>query len=138
MDIHGAVCSFTVCAARNLEKNSGNTLYSHCLQTAPPNVSNEFDRLLSFIFPSLELDERMAFLQGGPILPEIWLYCTLQWLAGGSYSDIYMYAGISKSSFYHVCWHTIFAIYDCDEFQLSFPQSIEECREAAAGFTSIS
>jgi hypothetical protein len=37
-----------------------------------------------------------------------------------------MFAGISKSSFYRVCWHTIFALYDCDHLQLYFPQTKEE------------
>jgi DDE superfamily endonuclease len=97
-----------------------------------------FDKLLTYAQPSLLINERMAWLRGGPILPELHLYCTLQWLAGGSYSDIYMYAGISKSSFYRVCWHMIFAIYDCPELQLHFPQTPEECRDAASGFTSIS
>jgi hypothetical protein len=46
-----------------------------------------------------------------------------------------MYVGILKSSFYRICWHTIFAFYDC---KLTFPQTCEECWEAASGFTSIS
>jgi len=52
-----------------------------------------FDKLLSYIKADLEVNERMASLRGGAILPEIKLYCTLRWLAGGSYSDIYMFAG---------------------------------------------
>jgi DDE superfamily endonuclease len=50
-----------------------------------------------------------------------------------------MFAGISKSSFYRVCWHTIFLLYDSDHLQITFAQSMDECQEAAArGFASIS
>jgi DDE superfamily endonuclease len=102
-------------------------------------LPESFDKLLSYIRPSLLIDKRMAWLRGGPILPELRLYCMLRWLAGGSYySDIYMYVGILKLSFYRICWHTIFALYDCKELKLTFPQTREECWEAASGFTSIS
>jgi hypothetical protein len=117
-----------------VEKHSECTAFKRHLQMS----LESFNKLLTYIRPSLLIDERMAWLQGGPILLELHLYCTLRWLAGGSYSDINMYAGISKSSFYRVCWHTIFAIYDCPELQLHFPQTLEECRDAASGFTSIS
>jgi hypothetical protein len=73
---------------------------------------DSFHKLLSYIEPSLAIDERMAWLHGGPILPELRLYCALRWLAGGSYSDIYMYVGVSKSSFYCICWQTTFALYN--------------------------
>jgi len=56
-----------------------------------------FNRLLSMIRPSLEVDEVQAARRGGAILPEICLYCTIRWLAGGNYSDIYMFAGISTA-----------------------------------------
>jgi DDE superfamily endonuclease len=79
-----------------------------------------------------------GILRGGVILPELRLYCTIRWLAGGSYTDISLFTGISQASFYRVCWQTIHAICECDELQLHFPTTLEECQEAAAGSRSIS
>ena len=39
---------------------------------------------------SLQVDLDMAQLRGGVIIPEISLYCVLQYLAGGSYTDIFL------------------------------------------------
>ena len=71
-----------------------------------------FEKLLSFIRKSLEVDSAMAQLRGGVIIPEIVLYCTLCYLAGGSYMDIFV-VGISKPSFYCVVWKTMYAIVRC-------------------------
>ena len=49
---------------------------------------SSFEKLLSFIRSSLKVDMAMAELRGGVIIPEISLYCTLRYLAGGSYMDI--------------------------------------------------
>ena len=49
-----------------------------------------FEKLLSLIRKSLKVDSAMAQLQGGVIIPEIALYCTLRYLAGGSYMDIFL------------------------------------------------
>jgi hypothetical protein len=49
-----------------------------------------------------------------------------------------MYVGVSKSSFYCICWQTIFTLYDCEQLKISFPQTNEECREVASAFASIS
>jgi len=97
-----------------------------------------FNLLLSYIRDELEVDKEMADKRGGPILPELCLYCTLRWLAGGSYSDIYLFVGISTSSFYRICWKTIFAIVTCPELAIQFPQTLQECQVAAAGFESVS
>lgn len=98
-----------------------------------------FDKLLSYLRKDLdEGNEYMASLRGGKILPEIQLYCCIRWLAGGMYSDIYLFTGISCSSFYRVCWKVIDAINSADELKISFPKTREECAQAAAGFRSIS
>ena len=68
-----------------------------------------FDKLLSYIRTSLEVDSDMSQLRGGVIIPEILLYCTLCYLAGGSYMDIF-FVGISKASLYCVVWKTMYAI----------------------------
>jgi hypothetical protein len=49
-----------------------------------------------------------------------------------------MFAGISKSSFYRVCWHTIFLLYDTNHLQITFPQLLDKCQEAAHRLASIS
>jgi hypothetical protein len=50
----------------------------------------------------------MAYLRGGVILPEVALYCTLRYIAGGSYSDVSFMAGISTASFYSILCKTIY------------------------------
>jgi hypothetical protein len=80
----------------------------------------------------------MAYLQGGVILPEVALYCTLCYIAGGSYSDVYFMAGISSASFYCILWKTMTAINSCEELSVNFLQTMEECNLAAEGFASIS
>ena len=59
-----------------------------------------FYKLLGYIQSYLVVNEVMANMRGGPIIPELCLYCTLRWLAGGSYLDICDITGISQSSFY--------------------------------------
>ena len=76
---------------------------------------SSFDKLLSYIRESLEVDSNMAWLQGGEIIPEILLYCMLRYLAGGSYTDIFFFVGISSASFYCVIWKTMYAIVRCEE-----------------------
>lgn len=119
---------------RIIERHSGRFPFKRHLRMEVES----FDKLLSYIRADLEVDQRMAALRGGAILPEICLYITLRWLAGGSYSDIYMFAGISSASFYRVLWKTINAINKCEHLLIKFPQSMSECQQAAAGFESIS
>ena len=97
-----------------------------------------FEKLLSFIREDLEVNKDMAMLRGGPILPELALYATLRYLAGGSYSDIRFFTGISTSSLYRVIWKTIKSINRCKELAITFPQTIEEVKAAAKGFQSVS
>jgi len=97
-----------------------------------------FNQLLSYIRHDLEVDQEQAARRGGAIVLELCLYITLRWLAGGSYSDIYMFVGISKSSFYRLLWKTINAINATNELTIRFPSTVDECRIAAAGFETIS
>ena len=71
---------------------------------------SSFDKLLSYIRESLKVDSDMAWLQGGEIILEISLYCMPCYLAGGSYTDISFFVGISSASFYPVVWQTMYAI----------------------------
>lgn len=99
---------------------------------------DSFNKLLSHIRADLEVNERMAFLRGGAIIPEVCLFVTLRFLAGGSYLDIYDLMGISPASFYRVLWNTVRAICACEALKIKFPTTEAECREAALGFQSIS
>ena len=96
-----------------------------------------FEKLLSFIRQSLEVDSAMAQLRGGVIIPEIVLYCTLRYIAGGSYTDIF-FVGISKPSFYQVVWKTMYAIVRCENLQIIWPNTKELAVQSAVGFSSIS
>lgn len=97
-----------------------------------------FDKLLEMVEKDLHVNFSQADKRGGPILPALCLFCTLRWLSGGSYLDITDVVGISKSSFYRVIWKTITAICKCSELALNFPKTVEQVKEAAAGFASIS
>ena len=74
-----------------------------------------FQKLVGLLNDSLLVDQEMASLCGGAIVPELCVYITLQYLAVGSYTDIFFHVGISKSSFFHVLWKTIKAINICAE-----------------------
>ena len=57
-----------------------------------------FQKLVGLLNDSLLVDQEMASLCGGAIIPELCVYITLQYLAGGSYTDIFFLIGISQSS----------------------------------------
>ena len=97
-----------------------------------------FNKLLGYVRRDLEVNEQMASLRGGAILPEIKLYSALRWLAGGSHSDIEYMVGISKASFYYCLWDTLEAINRAPELELHFPATVEECKDASRGFESVS
>jgi hypothetical protein len=82
----------------------------------------------------------LCVLRGGAIIPELCLYCTIRWLAGGSYTDIFFYCGISKTSFYRIVWKTINSLCFSQNpaLKISFPKTEAECLTAAEGFHSIS
>ena len=97
-----------------------------------------FDKLLSYMRDHLLINETQARKRGGGIVPELCLYCTIRWLAGGSYLDICDVAGISKASFYQVVWRTITAIVLCPELEIVWPTTDEQIRKGIEGFSSIS
>eukprot|EP00980_Cylindrotheca_fusiformis_P016821 scaffold5074_cov99-Cylindrotheca_fusiformis.AAC.3 len=78
----------------------------------------------------------MGSLRGGNISAELHLYATIRYLAGGSYSDICLFCGISVPSFYCIVWRTIRAINSTIE--VCFPSTAEHCAGLAAEFESIS
>ena len=94
--------------------------------------------LLSFICDAIQVNEAKAASCGGMIIPELCLYCTLHYLAGASYLDVSVFAGISTVSFYRIVHKTIHAMNLTDELTINFPQMMAECRAAAARFPNIS
>jgi DDE superfamily endonuclease len=97
-----------------------------------------FYKLLGLIRVGLEVDNEKADSRGGPILPELCLFCTLRWLAGGSYLDIFALTKVSIPSFYRVVYRTLRLIIDCKALEIKFPTTMTECKAAADGFRSIS
>ena len=97
-----------------------------------------FDKLLSYINEGLIYENERSIGRGGPILPELRLYCTLRYLAGGSYLDIHYFCGISETSFYSSVWRVLDLINKCPQLNIKFPQTSQECRDAAEGFRSVS
>lgn len=99
---------------------------------------SSFAKLLRLIYHRMIVEELFACSRGGPIIPELCLYCTLRWLAGGSYLDICDIAGVSSSSFYRVVWKTVRALASCKELEIKFPTGSAEIQRAVEGFESIS
>ena len=100
--------------------------------------SSSFDKLLSYICHDLLVDVSMAALRGGEITPEMSLYTTIQYLAGGLYSDVQFFTGMSTTSFYRTIKKTTKAITCCNQFSIKFPSTVDEVHDAAKGFESIS
>jgi hypothetical protein len=99
---------------------------------------SSFYKLLSFIKKELVVNEFQAARRGGPISPEICLFCTLRWLAGASYLDIYCITGVSIPSFYRVIYKTLNVIANCQQLEIIFPTTKLECAKVALGFQEIS
>lgn len=99
---------------------------------------DSFNKLLGHIRESLLVEETQSKYRGGTILPELCLYSTVRWLAGGSYLDITDICGISKASFYRVVWKTITAICKCEPLRPKFPKTPEEISSVIEGFASVS
>jgi len=97
---------------------------------------SSFVKLCSLLDPLLRVDPVYSRNRTGkdPIIVEIVLHCLLRWLAGGSYLDIRLSAGISKASFYTCVHKAIDAILHCNELAYKFPTTVEEIQQAADDF----
>jgi hypothetical protein len=66
------------------------------------------------------------------------LYCTIRWIAGGSYLGICDISGILKSSFYRVVWKTIRVIVACQGLgTIQWPGTQEAVQKVIEGFATI-
>jgi hypothetical protein len=97
-------------------------------------------KLCPLVSPVLSINATMSQIRTGkgPIPTEIALHCLLRSLSGGSYLDIRLSAGISKTSFYCVVHECTRAILQVDELQYSFPISHNELCQACNDFKEIS
>ena len=87
---------------------------------------------------NFEMANRRTGNSVGVITTPIALHCCLRWLAGGSYHDICLTAGMGKSSFYKYAHRCISAIYECDALAYKFPTTPLEVECAARNFKAIS
>jgi DDE superfamily endonuclease len=97
-----------------------------------------FNKLLGYLREDLQVNEAKAANRGGAIIPELCLFCTLRYLAGGSYLDICDITGITTSSFYRVVWKTMIVINCAPQLAIKFPTTALEIQGAIDGFATIS
>jgi DDE superfamily endonuclease len=100
-----------------------------------------FLKLCALIDPFLKVNPVMSRLRTAgkaPITTEIALHCLLRWLSGGSFHDIRLTAGISKTAFYRAAHQCASAILQVDELAFSFQETADELSKAAADFKEIS
>lgn len=99
-----------------------------------------FSQMCDIIRPNIEVNEEMSMRRTGKpaIITEIGLHCLLRWLAGGSYHDIRMTAGISHSSFYRIMYKIVDEINSNPYFGINFPSSSTEIQDAADDFANLS
>jgi len=98
---------------------------------------HSFDKLVELIRSDLVVDKTMAKLRGGPIIPELCVFCTIRYMAGGSCLDIIDICGMSVPSFYRVLWRTVRAINRCPDLDLKWPKDNSDVFAASAAFMTI-
>jgi hypothetical protein len=97
-----------------------------------------FKYLISLLEPALLVDDKMASSRGGAITPDMCVYLTLRYLAGGSFHDIKIHLGISKASFYRCLHKTLYAICNHSALLVRFPTTIRELEIISNGFENVS
>lgn len=98
-----------------------------------------FDKLCSLIKPHIdELNDGRLQRRYQRIGLEIRVACLIRWLAGGRFSEIRHFAGISRATFYWLCYEIIDAILACDDLAIQFPETAAEISESIQGFKNIS
>ena len=97
---------------------------------------SSFVKLCLLIDPIVSVDPVYSRNRTGTteIKTEIVLHCLLRWLAGGSYLDIRLSAGISKASFFACILKCIHEILCCNELAYKFPTTNEEIKQVANDF----
>jgi len=98
---------------------------------------HSFDNLVNMVGPSLSVDSAMAKLRGGPIMPELCVFCTVRHFAGGSHLDIVDICGVSVPSFCRVTWRTSRATNRRSALDVNWPMTMQDVFSAASGFVSM-
>ena len=101
---------------------------------------SSFRKLCLLIDPFVQVVEIKSNNRTGKksIGSEVVLHCLLRWLAGGSYLDIRLSAGISRPSVY-VCIHkAVDAILRCGALKINFPVTKDEIDKSASDFQQLS
>lgn len=97
-----------------------------------------FLNLVDLLRNDLQVDAKMASMRGGEISPEMAVFLTIRYLAGGTALDIKELLEISRATFYYVLKKTLLAICQCDELNITFPSTVQECVQLSLGFMNVS
>eukprot|EP00918_Siedleckia_nematoides_P073861 GHVU01161323.1.p1 GENE.GHVU01161323.1~~GHVU01161323.1.p1 ORF type:complete len:427 (-),score=21.48 GHVU01161323.1:63-1343(-) len=99
-----------------------------------------FVRLCTLLAPYVVKQPQKALIKEHESLIDVRLimHCMLRWLAGGSYLDIRVVAGICCASFYRAVHDGMDAVCRCEELAYHFPQTLEEINAAADAFKACS
>jgi len=93
-------------------------------------------RLYELLMPSLQGPETNAGVS--TVSPHVMLHCFLRWLAGGSYLDIRLTAGVSVATFFRLVHKVMRAILNCHELDIKMPETRDELDAAAEKFKAMS
>ncbi len=77
-------------------------------------------------------------IPNGVISPSMRLGAAIRYFSGGSPYDIMCVFGVSYSEVLSSVWIVVDAINQCSQFEISYPDSLEEQRAIAAGFEAAS
>jgi hypothetical protein len=77
-------------------------------------------------------------IPNGEITTSVRLACALRYFAGGCPYDIAPLYGVAISEVLFSVWVIVNAINTCDNFTISYPESLEEQRKIARGFQNAS
>jgi hypothetical protein len=116
-----------------VENNKDRPLFRRNLRMTYDSFCTLLERIR---FHLKTIDKKMAALRGGVIIHELYLYSTIRFLAGASYTDTCVFCGIPKSAYYCILWRTIHAINLA--IPVHFPTSPEDCAALAADFEKMS
>ena len=94
---------------------------------------SSFQKLVSLLRQELLTSARTS-RRCQPLLPEVMVFCTIRYLAGGSYLDVKRLIGISSASFYACIMKTVVAVVQCPELAIKFPETHREFQKLASDF----
>ena len=99
---------------------------------------HSFNKLVRILEPSITVDYVKSMNStpdaSGPIFPELVVATGIRWLAGGVYSDITKWSGMSSSSFYRIRDMFLDAVIYAEALQITWPKDQQELDDLARGF----